>query len=156
MGAQSSSGGEQSTTQDCSKKAFLDDFESIEVSAKSKSGELSGSLTAALATTPEERYTGLSETTCLPTGKGMLFVFEDSKELTFVMRNMAFPIDIIFLSPGKRVTVAHQANKPKRGEDGTEPKHQYSGTGQYVLETRYNWTEENEIAEGTQFVFDIG
>ncbi|NCD00640.1 DUF192 domain-containing protein [bacterium] len=45
----------------------------------------------------KERYKGLSFREEINKNQGMLFVFNDKKIRTFVMRDMNFPIDIVFI-----------------------------------------------------------
>ena len=50
-----------------------------------------------LAVTPEERSQGLSGREVLPEGSGMLFVFEGDQHLSFWMREMNFPLDMVWI-----------------------------------------------------------
>lgn len=47
--------------------------------------------------TPEDRSRGLGYRSQLPSGMGMLFLFETPDRYAFWMRGMQFPIDIIFI-----------------------------------------------------------
>ncbi len=51
-----------------------------------------------LAQTKAERERGLGGRESLPKGQGMLFVFEKDDRYAFWMKNVSFPIDIIWLS----------------------------------------------------------
>lgn len=44
-----------------------------------------------------KQYQGLSGRKSLATNRGMLFLYEQPQDLGFVMRNMNFPLDIIFI-----------------------------------------------------------
>jgi len=61
----------------------------------------------------EDMYLGLSGRESLCSACGMLFVFPDSAARSFVMRNMNFPLDIIFISQGRIVKIHH--NLPPEG-----------------------------------------
>lgn len=50
-----------------------------------------------IAIKEEEKYKGLSGTDKLEKGKGMLFLFSKPQEVFFVMRDMNYPLDIIFI-----------------------------------------------------------
>ena len=56
-----------------------------------------------VANTPHLHSLGLSFRTHLSSNSGMLFVFSDETNRIFHMRNMKFPIDIIFIGADKRV-----------------------------------------------------
>lgn len=50
-----------------------------------------------LAQSAQEHYQGLSGRQSLAEDKAMLFVFDDYAQRTFVMRDMSFPLDIIWI-----------------------------------------------------------
>ena len=62
-----------------------------------------------VAKTDKEKQIGLSETKKLDKNKGMLFVFDSADYYAFWMKNMKFPIDIIYVNGNKVTTVIHQA-----------------------------------------------
>jgi len=58
------------------------------------------------------RYQGLSNRESLCSDCGMLFLFSEKKHQNFVMRNMNFPIDIIFID-NKEIVDIHKNAKPE-------------------------------------------
>lgn len=66
----------------------------------------------AVARTDEEKQIGLSKKTALDENSGMLFVFDNPDFHSFWMKEMKFPIDIIFINGDKVVTVFGQVNPP--------------------------------------------
>ena len=58
---------------------------------------------AEVVDTDAARQLGLMFRENLPEGRGMLFVFEDEGRYGFWMKNMKFPIDIIWIDKEKRV-----------------------------------------------------
>jgi uncharacterized protein len=58
-----------------------------------------------IADTPEEHQKGLSGRKSLPENRGMLFTFDKPDYHSFWMKDMEFPIDIIFVNGEKVVTV---------------------------------------------------
>ncbi len=60
------------------------------------------------------QYQGLSNRESLCSDCGMLFLFPDKKDLNFVMRNMNFPIDIIFISDNKIVNIHKNAQAERQ------------------------------------------
>ena len=58
---------------------------------------------AEVVDTDAARQLGLMFRENLPEGRGMLFVFEDEGRYGFWMKNMRFPIDIIWIDKEKRV-----------------------------------------------------
>lgn len=117
------------------------------------SGEELGRVEAAVADNRSLRYTGLSETEELPEVRGMLFVFDRERDLTFVMRNMSFGIDIVYVAANGTITSIHHAEEPGPGEDGESQG--YDGRGQYVLEVNFGWTAERGVQVGDRVEFEL-
>jgi len=92
-----------------------------------------------------QRYTGLSDTESLGPNEGMLFVHDEEKQHTYVMRDMDFDIDIIFIAENGTITTIHHASAPPEGESYSE---EYSGRGKYVLEVNRGWTNRTGVAVG--------
>lgn len=66
---------------------------------------------AEVVSTPEKHYLGLSHRRELPEGRGMLFLMNDLRYQVFCMRDMLFPIDIIWIHEG-RVAGLHKNLSP--------------------------------------------
>ncbi len=64
------------------------------------------SLSVLLANTPDHEYTGLGGRKSLAPYDGMLFLFAHPGRIGIVMRDMQFPIDIVWFSQGKVVDLA--------------------------------------------------
>lgn len=112
-----------------------------------------GRVEAAVADTFEKRYLGLSDTEALPEDRGMLFVHDEPGEYTYVMREMSFGIDIVFIDPNGTITTIHEAPAPGPDEDGNAQE--YPGTGQYVLEVNKGWTADRGVEVGDEVRFDL-
>lgn len=56
-----------------------------------------------VAKTEEDRQIGLSKTNSLASSSGMLFIFDTPGLYTFWMKDMKFPIDILFIN-GNKIT----------------------------------------------------
>jgi len=142
------------TAVSCSNEDIHETYAETQVTVTDGDTEL-GSVTAAIADTPNERFTGLSDTTCLPADRGMLFVYDGVGSRAFVMRDMSFPIDIVYITAERRITSIHHAEQPAESESGTEQQHTYQGEGQYVLELPYNWTTRRNISTGDRVRFEL-
>lgn len=69
-----------------------------------------------IARTPTEREKGLAIYNSLPKDKGMLFIFEKKGYYPFWMKDMKFPIDIIFINDNKIVSFSENLPVPTKGE----------------------------------------
>ncbi|MFB6138273.1 MAG: DUF192 domain-containing protein [Halobacteriaceae archaeon] len=119
------------------------------------SGERLGVVTARVADTPTERYTGLSDTASLAKNEGMLFVYRSAGRHAYVMRDMAFPLDIVYVGADGTITAIHHAPVPPPGTDESDLT-RYAGTGQYVLEVNRGWTTEHGVEVGDEVAIEYG
>ncbi|WP_394327768.1 DUF192 domain-containing protein [Halomicrobium zhouii] len=122
------------------------------VSALDANGTRLGSVRAMVAANGSEKFTGLSETKSLGADEGMLFVYDEVGTHTFVMRDMDFPLDIVFADANGAVTTIHHAPVPPEGTNESELTG-YEGTGQYVLEVNRGWTNETGLDVGDRLCF---
>ncbi|MCX6713394.1 MAG: DUF192 domain-containing protein [Candidatus Vogelbacteria bacterium] len=103
-------------------------------------------ITAEVVETPAERERGLSGRTVLPENEGMLFVFDRPGQHKFWMKDMNFPIDIIWLGPNK-IVIDITANLAT----STYPNSVTSRVPAFfALEVNASWAEKNEIKIGDQ------
>jgi uncharacterized membrane protein (UPF0127 family) len=113
-------------------------------------------VTAELAVTDEQRQQGLMFRDKMDENQGMLFIFEGEDVRSFWMKNMRFPIDIIWLDAGK--TIVHIAADvppcPVEPCDSYVPK---SGA-MYVLELKSGAAARHglRLNERLQFVLPKG
>lgn len=109
-------------------------------------GEVVTEVEVRVADTYEKRYTGLSDTESLGPNEGMLFVHDDESQYAYVMRDMDFPLDILFVAENGTITRIHHAElEPNASEGGLT---RYRGVGKYVLEVPYGYTNETGVEEG--------
>src|SRR5512140_3093598 len=101
-------------------------------------------LTAEIASTPEQRATGLMNRFSLQPDHGMLFVFEHPEPQGFWMKNTFIPLSIAFIdSSGRILNIDDMAPQ-------TEDTHWSNGPALYALEVRKGWFKERGIVAGTR------
>lgn len=105
-----------------------------------------------LAESYEEKYTGLSDTETLRNGTGMLFVYDQEQRRTFVMREMDYPLDIVFVGADGRINRIAQAPAPGPNEDGNDIER--SGSAKWILEVPRGWMAAQNVSEGDRIVVD--
>ena len=111
-------------------------------------------LVADIAATDEQRTKGLSVKDRLGENEAMLFVFDNEAEHTFWMKNMKFPIDIIWLDSDK--TIVHiEHNLQPCSFELLCPTYKPNVESLYVLETVGGFAEKYDIVKGTMVEFDL-
>ena len=99
--------------------------------------------------TPEEREKGLSGRENIGENEGMLFVFENSGRHGFWMKDMMFPIDIVWLDQSKKIIFIQKNVLPS-----TYPEIFYpDDNANYVLELISGFAEKNNLQIGNQVKF---
>lgn len=106
-------------------------------------------VTADIADTEPVRQLGLSGRDGLAEDKAMLFIFQDDGEHPFWMKDMLFPIDIIWLSSEKRVVYIAKNAAPESYPSSFVP----NVPSRYVIEVAAGFTDRQNISVGTQVTF---
>ena len=102
-----------------------------------------------IANTPEMREHGLSGRAGLADGEGMLFVFPEDGPHAFWMKDMRFPIDIVWLSHEWEVVDITSHVSPDTYPTAFSPQ----TPARYVLELPAGFIEEHAIEIGDEAVF---
>jgi len=100
----------------------------------------------------EEHWQGLSDRKSMSANNGMLFKFPNYQIRTFVMRNMHFPLDIIFIKDNKIVKI-YERLEP----EGVNPVKRYTSPipMNYVLEVNGGYCDAFGIKEGDQVKINL-
>ncbi len=100
---------------------------------------------AEIAQTPREKYKGLSKREDLCYNCGMLFLFSEKRKATIVMRDMNFPLDILWIKDQRIVGI--DKNAPPEGRN-PKTKYQSSQPVDQVLELNGGFCEKHDIKAG--------
>ncbi|MFH1188161.1 MAG: DUF192 domain-containing protein [bacterium] len=104
-------------------------------------------ITAEVVETLEAQIKGLSGREKLGQNEGMLFVYTDKKIRTFWMKDMLFPIDIIWIADNKIADISENMSIPENGEiKRATPKEKIN----YVLEVNAGFVENNGLKIGDE------
>ena len=106
-------------------------------------------VTVELAITPAQQTLGLMYRKELGASAGMLFVFPDSVEHPFWMKNTVLPLDMIFLGDDRKVVGIVKDAVPFT----TTPR-TVSVASRYVLEVNAGFSEKHGVATGDQATFE--
>ncbi|MEK7132690.1 MAG: DUF192 domain-containing protein [Patescibacteria group bacterium] len=97
-----------------------------------------------VADTPEARAKGLGGQTRLAPDEGMLFVFDSDAKYQFWMKDMRFPIDILWLSDKGEVVDIRENASPATYPAVFAP----NSPARYVLELPAGFAKENGVSIG--------
>ena len=104
---------------------------------------------AQVAQTPAEKERGLSGRDYLESNEGLLFIFNQSGFYPFWMKDMKFPIDIVWISEDKKVIDISENISPE-----TYPQTFTSKLpARYVLEVNAFWIRKSGIKLGDAVSF---
>jgi uncharacterized protein len=106
-------------------------------------------ITARVADTPSLQARGLSHTASLRPEQGMLFIFSQSGAQGIWMKDMQYPLDILWLDGDKTVVHIETNVSPQ-----TYPKVFRSPTpANYVLELPAGFVKAHQVVDGSQMLF---
>ena len=105
-------------------------------------------VTVEVARTDSERTRGLMFRSALAPDAGMLFVFEETGEHAFWMKNTLIPLDMIFIGDDGRVSGVVARATP----GSLEPRS--GGPSRFVLEVNGGWAEAHGVAAGDAIRFE--
>lgn len=89
------------------------------------------------------RQRGLMFRKAMPEDEGMVFIFEDTRPLSFWMHNTCIPLDMIFVGPDGTI-VAIEENTPTLSDDNFS-----SGCdARFVIEMNAGWARKNGVQAG--------
>lgn len=112
-------------------------------------GTPKGQILAQVSNNPSKRQLGLSYRQSLEDGTGMVFIFPEPGRHSFWMKDMNFPIDIIWIRSDRRVMGITRNVSPD-----TYPETFYPPSDiQFVLELNAGESEKFTIATGTILKF---
>ncbi|OGI79488.1 hypothetical protein A3F19_02095 [Candidatus Nomurabacteria bacterium RIFCSPHIGHO2_12_FULL_37_29] len=102
-----------------------------------------------LATTDAAREQGLSGRENLKEDEGMLFVFDYPDKYSFWMKDMNFPIDMIWIGENKEIIYIKKNARPESFPESYGP----TADSKYVLEIVSGLSSKNNLKEGDKVEF---
>ena len=98
---------------------------------------------AQVASTPEQRSTGLMFRQSMPKNEGMLFVFEEPQLYCFWMKNTMLALSIAFIDARGRITNIAEM------QPHSEKKHCASEPVRFALEMNAGWFDQHRAGVGS-------
>lgn len=111
-------------------------------------------LVADVAANSTQRTKGLAVKDHLNENESMLFVFSSAAKQVFWMKDMKFPIDIIWMDANKTVVHVEHSLEPCP-TIGYCQTYSPGADSLYVLETVAGFAERQGVAEGTKMQFNL-
>lgn len=108
-----------------------------------------------MAVTAEKKERGLSGQRSISDRQGMVFVYDTPVIPNFWMKDMNFPIDIIWIRDGKVVDMTKNAPSLAGIPDEQQPLYRPKTEIDKVLELQAGWAERNGLKEGDEVSFVI-
>jgi uncharacterized membrane protein (UPF0127 family) len=103
-----------------------------------------------IADTSASREQGLSNTLSLPEEKGMLFIFEHDDAYGFWMKDMRYPLDMVWIDSAMKI-----AGITANVSDKSYPQIFYAPQPvRYVLEVNAGYAAAHSLAVGQQFTLE--
>lgn len=102
--------------------------------------------------TSEDQARGLSGRGSLRENTGMFFVYEEPLIPSFWMKDMNFPIDIIWVGNDKRIVDISENIAPETFPQLFRPR----APVQYVLEVNAGWAKTHTVSVGNEIVLNLG
>ncbi len=102
---------------------------------------------AEIADTPRKREKGLMKREELPADRGMLFIFEKEKKVSFWMKDTGIPLTIAYISKSGQIREIHDLQPYSENPVSSV----YSIL--YALEVNRGFYKENGIQIGDQLIF---
>lgn len=102
-----------------------------------------------IANDTNSRIQGLSDRKSLPKDSAMLFVFETSGRYGIWMKDMNFPIDIIWLDENKKIVTIEENVSPDTYPRSFFPLEE----SLYVIEANVGFIKENHLSVGNLLNF---
>ena len=123
-------------------EAFCKKVQMDELPVEAKIGGVPLNLKA--LTTPASQAKGYMGAENEPTeSEGLLFVYDKPMPLNFWMKNVKFPLDIIFFDSDRKYT-GHQTMAPHAGEaDHVLPRYSSKKPSQFAVEVCKGWCDKH-------------
>lgn len=101
-----------------------------------------------------QRIKGLSGRDSLPINEGLLFVYDQKGKYTFWMKDMKFPIDMIWISDDKKIVYIAKGALPEPNKSDKDLTRYYPGVdAKYVLEINAGLSDANKLQIGDSAEF---
>ncbi len=106
-------------------------------------------ITVETADTPELREKGLSHRNSLEPNRGLFFQFDNSGSYAIWMKDMKFPIDVIWMDEEMKIVDIKENMSPNSYPETYMPRN----PSRFILETNAGFTQKHQIEVGDKMTF---
>ena len=107
-----------------------------------------------IASTSQQQTLGLGKRESLAGDSGMLFTYPDYGTRRFWMKDMKFPIDILWIKDNTIIGIDANVPAPLEGQQSL-PVYTSPQEVNYVLEVNAGWAEENKVQIGDKVTLKL-
>jgi uncharacterized membrane protein (UPF0127 family) len=111
------------------------------------------SLKLKVASTPDSMMQGYSNSDAPKEGEGMIFVYSEPTLLYFWMKEVNFPLDIIFFDSAMNAIEYFTMEPCGSTKEEDLPKYQSSKPARFAVEVPGGWCESNKISKNCSLKF---
>ncbi|WP_221394863.1 DUF192 domain-containing protein [Dyadobacter sp. NIV53] len=111
-------------------------------------GKIIRKIDVEIAENEMERNKGLMYRAYIPDSTGMLFIFQEARELGFWMKNTHIPLDIMYADENKKIISIQKNTKPFSEESLPS-----NGIAKYAVEVNAGFSDRNNIKPGDAISF---
>jgi uncharacterized membrane protein (UPF0127 family) len=122
-------------------------FRKARVVVQGQGGDLP--LSVEVAEDDPQRAYGLMFKKQMGDDEGMIFLFDETREHIFWMKNTFIPLDMVFIGDDRRVEGVYENAEPFSLQRMTVQK-----PSRYVLEVNAGWCRQHGVGAGAQLRFD--
>jgi uncharacterized protein len=104
-----------------------------------------------IADTLKKQAQGLSDRAKLKDGQGMLFSYDPPQSISFWMKDMLIPIDIIFIKDNQVIKIFEGVQPEPEKTNQQLTRYSANQAIDYVLEVPADWSQKNNIKVNSTF-----
>jgi len=111
-------------------------------------------ITCEVASSPEKRLIGLMFREELPVDEGMLFLYESPRNVSYWMKNVLIPLDIIFLDENCTIIYFEKAEIEANVSDDKLKRYHSTSPAKWVVEINQNLCYSYGIEKGMEVLIE--
>lgn len=112
-------------------------------------------LNVEIAKTPEEQEHGLMFRKKISDEQGMLFIYQEERELSFWMKNTFIPLSIGFFNKNRELIDVQEMSPVMSEMQQAIPSYRSRGKAMYALEVNQGWFKRHNIKSKAKLLYPV-